>query len=347
MKFIHSDLPGMMMKDLVLKEMKEAGMDDLAPDFAAMLVAGMSVADREGQLRYETDESGNILLNEEGKPTYRPCYQLKQFVANKGSHVELGLPVVWHWTTNQLVDHILKVEVEQGLIVKPKKARAARKAATEEIEMAGEGRRVTMVHQGGKTAAAAPAAGPQHPPPAPGAPVNVQVGGPGRVAAPPLRTGTPPPPGPQGGPPVQANRPPVAGPRPVNPRPVEPRIEEPAPAAADDMVSVMQKIVETALDNLGNELRLAIGTEVKKQVEDLRNAVIQHIEASSMQTLQAVTLAHDIAARTSGQYWEPALDANGYHMMDENNQPVYVPADQYWDHPDLILGAVPKGPKGG
>lgn len=345
MKFVHSDLPGMMMMDLVLKEMKEARMDGDTPDFAGMLVGGMSVADREGQLRYETDDSGNILLNEEGKPTYRPSYQLKQFVTSKDSHVGLELPVVWHWTTNQLVDHILKVEVEQGLIVKPKKAKAASKVV-EETKMAGEGR--VVVHHGRKSASA-PAANPQ-PPPAPGAPVSVQVGGPGKVAAPPMRTGTPPlPPGSKGAP-GPVGRPPMGGPRLVNPKPMEeapaavPEQSAPAAAASPDLVGVVQQVVEAALDNLGNELRVAVGTEVKKQLEGLRNELVQQIDVARVQMLQAVTLAYDVAVQTGGQYWYPVMNENGEQKIDKKtNQPMFQQAHQCWDFENYILDLAPKG----
>lgn len=337
-KFIHSDLPQMMFKDLALKEMEEARMDGATPDFAGLLREGMSVPEREEQLRYETDDNGNVVLDESGKPFYRPGYQLKQFVTTEGSHVQLGFSIVWFWTTNQLIDHILKAEVEQGLIVKPKKARApAKTAEQQESEMAGEGRRV-MVHQGGKaTNPPAPAAAPPQQPPAPvpgGAPVNVQVGGPGRVAAPPMRSGMPGP-APQARP-APTGMPPVGGPAPVMGRGVAAAAPAPVeadpvgvPAAEGDLGAVVQQVVEAALDNLGNELRLAIGTEVKKQLEGLRNELIGNIDAARIQMLQAVTLAYDMAAKTGGQYSWPGVDAEGQQVVH------YAPA--CWNSEDYIL----------
>ena len=188
---MHSDLPEMLMKDLILKEMEEARMQGDTPDFVGMLRQGMTTEEREEQLRYEVDAQGSIVLDDAERPIYRPCYQLKQFVTGEDSHVKLELPVVWFWTTYQLVEDILKVEVEQGLITKVKKQKK------QETEMAGEGRRV-MVHQGGKAApppppAAAPAPAPlqQAATPTAGAPVSVQMGGTGRVATPPMRSGVP------------------------------------------------------------------------------------------------------------------------------------------------------------
>lgn len=105
----------------------------------------------------------------------------------------------------------------------------------------------------------------------------------------------------------------------------------------------MQQVVEAALDNLGNELRLAIGTEVKKQIEGLRNEVVQHIEAARLQMLQATTLAYDVAVQTSGQYWYPTLDENGQQMIGQDGQPLFQQAPQCWDNPDLLLGLVPQG----
>lgn len=348
MKFVHSDLPEMLLKDLIIKEMEEARMQGDVPDFASMLQQGMTTVEREEQLRYETDEAGNVLRGEDGSPTYRPGYHLKQFVTADGSHVKLELPVVWFWNTNQLVDHILKAEVEQGLITKAKKQKK-----TEETEMAGEGRRV-VVHQGGKAAPQQPmaappaqAAPPQMPAAPAGAPVNVSVGGPGgpgRVATPPMRGGAPVAQGvPMGRPPVNPKMgPPTAAPA----APPAAQAAPPPPAAPveeSNVEAVVRRVVEGALDNFANEVRLAIGTEVKKQLEGLRNELVQQIEAARVQMLQSVTLAYDVAVQTNGQYWYPQLDANGQQVVDANNQPQFQQAPQCWDNPDLILGLVPQG----
>ncbi len=348
MKFVHSDLPEMLMKDLIVKEMEEARMQGETPDFAGMLRQGMTTEERETQLRYEVDDQGNIALDDSGRPIYRPCYQLKQFVTGENSHVRLGLPVVWFWTTNQLVDHILRAEVEQGLLTKVKKQKK------QETEMAGEGRRV-MVHQGGKAApppAPAPAAAPQQPqqaaPVMAGAPVSVQMGSPGRVATPPVRSNVPAPTGVSG-----PGRPPMPGPQVVNPRiggatPVQaPAIASAAQAAPPveegSVESIVRGVVEGCLDNFANEVRLAIGTEVKKQLEGLRNELVQQIEAARVQMLQSVTLAYDVAVQTNGQYWYPQTDENGQQVVDANGQPQFQQAPQCWDNPDLILGLVPQG----
>ena len=343
MKFVHSDLPGMLMKDLIVKEMEEARMQGETPDFAAMLRQGMTTEERENQLRYEVDEQGNIALDDSGRPIYRPCYQLKQFVTGEGSHVKLELPVVWFWTTNQLVDHILRAEVEQGLLTKVKKQKK------QETEMAGEGRRV-MVHQGGKAApppAAAPAAAAPQPQPQQAAPVSVQMGGPGRVATPPARSNVPAP-APVGV--VGPGRPPMPGPQAVNPKIGTPPVQaQPAPAAQaappveeGPVENIVRRVVEGCLDNLSNEIRLAIGTEVKKQLEELRNELVQQIEAARVQMLQSVTLAYDVAVQTNGQYWYPQVDENGQQVVVEG-QPQFQQAPQCWDNPDLILGLVPQG----
>jgi len=347
MKFVHSDLPEMLMKDLILKEMEEARMQGETPDFAAMLKQGMTTEEREEQLRYEHDDQGGVALDDSGRPIYRPGYQLKQFVTDEGSHVKLDLPVVWFWTTNQLVDHIIKSEVEQGLITKVKKQKKK-----EETEMAGEGRRV-VVHQGGKAtpppqpAAAQPPAQ-AAPQVAAGAPVNVQIGGPGRVAAPPMRAGVSAPPGIAG-----PGRPPMPGPQAVNPKiggappaqaaPAAQPAAQAAPQEEGNVEAVVRRVVEGCLDNLSNEIRLAIGTEVKKQLEGLRNELTQQIEAARVQMLQSVTLAYDVAVQTNGQYWYPQVDESGQQAVDANGQPQFQQAPQCWDNPDLILGLVPQG----
>lgn len=149
--------------------------------------------------------------------------------------------------------------------------------------------------------------------------------------------------------------PPVGAPRAVNPRtvaappPAAPAAavvnEDPGPdptVAGSELASLVQQVVEAALDNLGNELRLAIGTEVKKQLEGLRNEVVQHITAGNLQMLQAVTLAHDVAVRTSGSYWYPLLDSNGQQVVTDGQPQYEGQAQEMWDHPDLILGIVGK-----
>lgn len=151
--------------------------------------------------------------------------------------------------------------------------------------------------------------------------------------------------------------PPAGAPRAVNPRavaapPAQAQAqavvnEDPGPdpaVAGSELASVVQQVVEAALDNLGNELRLAIGAEVRKQLEELRNEVTQNIIAGNKQMLQAITLAHDVAVQTSGSYWYPQLDSNGQHVVAPDGQPQYAgQAQEFWDHPDLILGMLSQG----
>lgn len=181
-----------------------------------------------------------------------------------------------------------------------------------------------------------------------GAPVNVQMGGPGRVATPPIRSNVP----------VPASvgvagpgRPPMPGPQAVNPKiggamPVQAQqapVTQAAPPAVDEGVeAVVRRVLEGCLDNFSNEIRLAIGTEVKKQLEGLRNELVQQIEAARVQMLQSVTLAYDVAVQTNGQYWYPQVDENGQQVVIDG-QPQYHQAPQCWDNPDLILGLVPQG----
>lgn len=168
------------------------------------------------------------------------------------------------------------------------------------------------------------------------------MGGPGRVGTPPIRSNVPTPP--VG---VGPGRHPMAGPQAVNPKiggapaPVTAQpAAQAAPVEEGSVENIVRKVVEGCLDNLSNEVRLAIGTEVKKQLEELRNELVQQIEAARVQMLQSVTLAYDVAVQTNGQYWYPQMDENGQQVIIDG-QPQFQQAPQCWDNPDLILGLVP------
>lgn len=140
------------------------------PDFAGILREGMSAADREEQLRYETDEEGNVILEEvEGAEPFkrpRPTYQLRKFACDPEGYVKLDHSAGMFQTQDWLIRHILKIEIENGLITKTKKTKtpAQERAKKEEKDMAVGRKVLTRKGKGGKAGGDAPK-GPKGPKP--------------------------------------------------------------------------------------------------------------------------------------------------------------------------------------
>lgn len=144
-------VPSMIMEQLTEEERAgEMNLGDM-PDLAGMLQKGMTTTEREEQLRYETDEDGNLVYDESGDELVkrpRPSYQLRKFACDLEGHIQLDHSVGMFWTTDQVVRHILATEVEQGSITKVKKTKAAKTEQQTETNMAKEGRRV-LINRGG------------------------------------------------------------------------------------------------------------------------------------------------------------------------------------------------------
>lgn len=120
---------------------KEESTDDMnvdMPDFGGMLLQGMMSAEREQQLRYETDEDGQIILEDLGKGETiqrpRPTYQLRKFACDPEGYVQLDHSAGMFWTQDQLIRFILKTEVEQDLITKSKKSKSTEKGTKPKTE---------------------------------------------------------------------------------------------------------------------------------------------------------------------------------------------------------------------
>jgi hypothetical protein len=164
----------------------EEGTDEMTedmPDFAGMLREGMMSADREEQLRFETDEEGNVvpedLGNGETIKRPRPTYQLRKFACDPEGYIQLDHSAGMFQTQDWLIKHILKIEIDKGLITRSKRTRTtAPKAGAEpeETDNMAAGRKVlTRRGKGGA------GKGPKGP----------KVGGPktGRTGKPPKKTG--------------------------------------------------------------------------------------------------------------------------------------------------------------
>jgi hypothetical protein len=134
------------------------------PNFDGMRVDGMTVEEREEQLRYLHDESGNVIVDEDGRKRPTPSYDLRKYACDPHGHVGLDHSVGLGWNNDQVIKFILDSEVEQGFLSgskknkssKPKHTTTAAIAAPKETnKMAGEGRRVLINR--GKKGGAAPA----------------------------------------------------------------------------------------------------------------------------------------------------------------------------------------------
>ena len=334
-------LPAIAEEEMLAREQEEEElMAGDAPRLDLLLYEGITKSAREEQLRIETDEDGKF-IEDEGRPRPRPNYQLRQFVIDAEQHIQLPRSVAMFWSTDQLVDHILKVELEQELIAKDKKSskQTEPQTSTRETEdMAGEGRRVSVNRTGPKASVrvptkAAPAEESEgtvaRPPRKAGAPAVVGGKGPARAPAK----------GPKG--PSGPNGPAKTGPR--TPSKVA-EAEAPAEAAAFDLSAL-----ETRFD------------EMKGLIDELRGEVKEARE----DTLLAVTLLHDALAQTKGTlqfpiqaldeeenplwhawnesgeeeyYTEPVEGSEMLQAVDEEGTPLWEPAKDRLEDPDFILG---------
>jgi len=151
------------MPSTIMEELNGSDMSDM-PDFRAMLREGMTKEERIAQLLHETDENGEVILNEDGNPLRRSNLAVRKFACDQNSHSEPDwVPLRWdvgvRWTTDKIVKYIVEQELNLGFIVKPKKKstkNAAKKAAPkkEKEKMPAAGKRV-LLGRGRKPQAAA------------------------------------------------------------------------------------------------------------------------------------------------------------------------------------------------
>lgn len=106
------------------------------PDFQSMLQKGVTYKEREAQLRYETDEEGNLLTDPTGAKTPRGSRALRKYITDPDGPVRLQNRVVLDWSPKKLIDEILKAEKEQGLLLSPQEKR--KQLADEDGESSGE-----------------------------------------------------------------------------------------------------------------------------------------------------------------------------------------------------------------
>lgn len=122
-------------------------------DFKSMLRPGITFAEREHQLRYETDEHGNILPDDVCGKRPRSALQLRKYAQELGLTQGQSLGM----TVEQVIKFLMSTEAEQGLVVKEKKsAKKGPELAQEEKPMA-EGKRILLPRKRSEAPAQAPA----------------------------------------------------------------------------------------------------------------------------------------------------------------------------------------------
>ena len=291
------------------REMEDL-MNEPRPDFYGMLWQGITSSERDTQLRYESDEAGNpIVETADGDEIYRarPDHQLKAYASDPEGPIKANRSKILFWSANETIDHIIRSEIEQGLVIKDKKQRKPAVSpaqqqpleAQENAEMPTAGKRVHV-----SKGAAAPARGPS------GAPRRVTGKPPAQAPAPaqaaaPVRT-----PGPTRMPaPVQGAHPQRVGPGQVGRPPVRTGApaQAPAPVQAPAAPVVDVAAIQEAVVNAVNEAVAA----ARAEIDELKH----HL-----------AMFFDLWVKTGGTAKFPkattSVDENGQELMDENGLPV-------------------------
>ena len=140
LRVIHEAAPASIDDQLIEIHQKEedALMSEDMPDFdePPYLIEGMSAEDREAVLLYELNERGELLVEEDGRHRPRPSWQLRKFACDQDKHIQLDHATGMFWRTDQIVKHILAVEVEQGLLEKAKRKTKKQEQVKEAAEPA-------------------------------------------------------------------------------------------------------------------------------------------------------------------------------------------------------------------
>jgi hypothetical protein len=275
-------LPRILVKDLVQTEQEEEEMNiDDNPNFSAMLREGLTTAEREEQLRFETDENGVVTVDEQGQTRPRPQYVISRFACDPQQHIQLDHSSGIFYKTDEVIKYILDREVEQGLLVKSKRPKKENQVADvssyaepnqKETQMPIEGRKIIRPTT---VAATAPAeaqvqqdesAPPAPPPSGPKlGPVGLPRVGMAKVAQPPKRLNT-------GGTPPAA----TAGAASIELRDILPEFQ-----------IIVKQVIKAELVALKNE----IIAELSAKVEEGANKGIS-----------AITILHDLACQTGGTF---------------------------------------------
>lgn len=316
----------------------------------ALLWEGMTSLERDDVLRYQTDETGGIIveIDSEGveHKLARPEYHIKAYMCDPNGPIKADKAVTWVWNINQVVDHILKTEAELGLIIKVKKPSTTPESAEQpaERETNMPGRTVRTVRTTGPAKAAAPAAtapvvapakptaapapvrrAQPKPAPAPAAATPDAAAAPARTPARAPMAPAAAPAGRVGNPPARRVATPAGAPGRVMSRPAgAPAAAAPKNGAAPADAGVSQDQLEKAIFNMVNPM-----------FEELLNAV----KAAQQTSIDCATILGDIAGQTGGTFQVKKVDAEGNYMVREDNSFI-METPQLWTHPSKIFAHV-------
>lgn len=256
---------------IIQNEEGQNEMTEDIPDFAGILREGMMSADREEQLRFETDEEGNVLLEDLGNgETFkrpRPTYQLRKFACDPEGYIQLDHSAGMFQTQDWLIKHILKIEIDQGFITRSKRTKTTApktEAEPQETEDMAVGRKV-LTRRGGK-GGASNKGGPKGPP-KPGG------GKSSRVGKPPKKTA--------------ATR----------------------DAGGDEAPAGLPDAQGFDIEGLAEELQVKVGETVSRLVNEKFNeldARLEDVQVRVQELMDGLTIFHDFMIQTGGtmQYEE-------------------------------------------
>ena len=273
----------------IIKEDEEGSnemMEDM-PDFAGMLVEGMMSADREEQLRYETDEHGNVipedLGNGETMKRPRPTYQLRKFACDPEGYIQLDQSAGMFQTQDWLIKHILKIEIDNGLINRSKRTKTMApklEAEPQEKENMAAGRKV-LTRRGAKAGAEK----------GPKPPVKTEAKGPKAGGVGGAKVGKPP------------------------KRSVAPQSGGKAPTSLPDA-----PVFDT--EALMGEIQIKVGETVSRIVEEKSAELSEQIAEAFSKLMDGITIFHDFMCQTAGtmQYEEGGESVAIEEMFDNEDK---------------------------
>jgi hypothetical protein len=316
------ELPDMVMDDLREGELLARMIEEI-PNFAAMRWEDMTVSERRQQLEFQTDDDGNVIMerDKEGNefPLRRESYQLKSWATlplKEGGEVGLPLKVAWLWQAEPLIRHILDFEVEHGLIIKDQKTKGKSETTAENTPTERETQ--SMATTAGRQVRVARTTSTK-------APAGKAAPAKSRTAAPPGRTASPP--GRVAGKPTGKAAPPgkaaTAG------RVARPPRKPGAPAS----------IPESAPAGAGFDMT-ELKTMFAEVLEANNKALINEMRAIAATHRDEITVLHDMAAQTGGQFAFPKTDKNNNIVVDEDGNIVMDQLPQLFPNPDKILAYV-------
>jgi hypothetical protein len=335
---LHS-LPELLMEGVRRGEEDELMYENI-PDFQgpALLRPGMSTLEREDVLRHETDDEGRVIVEQDelgvGHKLARPGYHYKAYASDPDGPIKADKNVTMLWNNNQVIEHILKVEVDAGLLQKVKKTPKASQPEENQEEKKTMPRSVTATRTirtaAPTTPAAAPAKAPAAKAAAPAAIPGVRRATPKAApAAPVARAAVPAPaaaPAPGAGrvanPPARRAAPTatVATGRPAATAPVQAAVAAPKAAAPSVTPEMLDAAVHRVVDPLFAELLTAV-------------------KAGQQTTIECATIIHDIAGQTGGTFQIPKTDEDGNQLCRPDGT-LLMAAAQLYPNPFKIYAHV-------